>query len=83
MNPFTTNLDPLTILIIIALSIWQFGIKGIALWRASQLKQRNWFIFLFVIIPFNDFAVVEIIYLFWFAKKRLTFKEVKSWIKRS
>lgn len=75
--------DPLIIGLIIILSIWQIAWKGIALWRTSQLKQRNWFIALFILIPFNDLAILEIIYLFWFAKKRMTITELKSWVRRS
>lgn len=74
--------DPLIIAVIIVLSIWQLVWKGIALWRSSQLKQRNWFIALFILIPLNDMGILEIIYLFWFAKKRLTISELKSWVRR-
>lgn len=74
--------DPLIIGLIIILSIWQLLVKGVAIWRASQLKQRNWFIALFILIPFNDVGILGLIYLFWFAKKRLTITEVKSWFVR-
>lgn len=74
--------DPLLIALIIVLTLWQFFWKGVALWRTSQLKQRNWFIALFILVPFNDVGIVELIYLFWFAKKRMTFKEIKSWVKK-
>jgi hypothetical protein len=74
--------DPLLIGVIIVLTLWQFFWKGVALWRTSQLKQRNWFIALFILVPFNDLGIVELIYLFWFAKKRITFAEIKSWFKR-
>jgi len=78
----TSTPDPLIIAVIIVLSIWQFIWKGIALWRSSQLKQRNWFVALFVLIPFNDLAILEIVYLFWFAKKRMTISELKSWFRK-
>jgi hypothetical protein len=57
---------------------WSLFWKGIALWRAAQLKQRNWFI---VILVLNSITlgILEIIYLFRFSKKRLTFEEIKSW----
>lgn len=74
--------DPLIIAVIIVLSVWQLIWKGIALWRSSQLKQRNWFIALFILIPLNDMGILEIVYLFWFAKKRLTISELKSWFRR-
>lgn len=74
--------DPLLIALFIALFIWQLFWKGVALWKTSQLKQRNWFIALFILIPFNDLAILELVYLFWFAKKRMTFDEIRSWVKR-
>jgi len=58
------------------LFIWSLFWKGLALWRASQLKQRNWFVVLLVL---NTVGILEIIYLFRFAKKRLTFSEMKNW----
>ena len=78
----SNNPDPLLIALVIILSIWQLIWKGIALWRTSQSKQRNWFVALFILIPLNDLGILEIVYLFWFAKKRLTIAEIKSWIIR-
>lgn len=83
MEMFSTSLDPLLIAFFIILSILQFTIKGFAIWRASQLNQRNWFIALFILIPLNDLGIIEAIYLFRFAKKRLTIKEIRSFLKRS
>lgn len=77
-----TQPAPYIIALIIAVSVLQLAIKAVALWRSSQFKQRNWFIALFILIPFNDLGVAELIYLFWFAKKRLTIQEVKSWFVR-
>lgn len=76
------NPEPWFIALIIIISVFQLIIKGIALWRASQSQQRIWFGALFILIPLNDLAVVELIYLFWFAKKRLTVQEIKSWFKK-
>ena len=57
---------------------WSLFWKGIALWRAAQYRQRNWFV---VILVLNSITlgILEIIYLFRFAKKRLTFEEIKNW----
>ena len=55
---------------------WSLFWKGVALWRSAQLKQRNWFI---VMLVLSTIGILELIYLFRFAKKRLTFKEIKSW----
>ena len=74
--------DPLMIVLIIILSLWQLFWKGVALWRTAKFEQRNWFVALFILIPFNDLAILELIYLFRFAKKRLTLTEVKHWFRR-
>ena len=58
--------------------LWALFWKGLALWRAAQLKQKNWFA---VILVLNSLTIglVELVYLFAFAKNKLTFKEIKSW----
>jgi len=63
-------------ILIYVLYVWALFWKGIALWRASQFKQRNWFVVLLVL---NTVGILEIIYLFRFASKRLTFEEMKRW----
>lgn len=44
----------------IIMSIWSLVWKGLALWRASQLKQPGWFVILLII---NSLGILEIIYL--------------------
>ncbi len=75
------NPDPLSLALIILISAIQLSIKGFALWRAAGSKQRNWFLVLFVLLPINEFGIVEIIFLFKFAKKKLTISEIQSWMK--
>jgi len=53
----------------ILISIWSVFWKGIALWHSASQKQRTWFITLLII---NIFGLLEIIYLFKFAKKPYT-----------
>ncbi len=57
--------------------IWSTFWKGVALWRAAKLGQRNWFIAILVI---STVGVLELFYLFKFAKDKLTFAEIKSWL---
>ena len=71
--------NPYLVALAIIIGVWTLFWKGIALWRTSQLKQRNWFIALFILVPLNELAIIELIYLFWFSKKRLTFSEIKGW----
>ena len=72
------SLEVLQNSVIYILFVWSLIWKGIALWRAAQLKQRNWFVAMVIL---NTVGILEIVYLFRFAKKRLTFDEIKSWKK--
>ena len=49
------------------LVIWTIPWKGIALWRAARNHQIAWFIVLLVL---NTLAILEIIYIFAFSKKK-------------
>jgi len=64
--------------VLFLLFIWSILWKGIALWKSAKYNQRNWFI---VILVLNTIGVVEIIYLFRFAKEKLTLKELRSLLK--
>lgn len=56
--------------------LWSLLWKGIALWKAAKFDQRNWFIVLLIV---NAVGILEIVYLFWFAKKRMTLKDLRFW----
>jgi hypothetical protein len=49
------------------LIVWTLPWKGVALWRAARNKQLVWFIVLLVV---NTLAILEIIYIFGFSKKK-------------
>ena len=50
--------------------VWIFIWKGLALWQASQRKQKIWFLLILVI---NDLGILEIIYLaYYYFKDRKT-----------
>lgn len=51
--------------------IWTLPWKGVALWKASKNSQKYWFIALLVL---NTLAILEIIYIFFFSKKKKTNK---------
>jgi hypothetical protein len=51
--------------------IWTIAWKGVALWKAAQNGQKKWFV---VMLVLNTLALLEIVYIFYFAKK----KETKS-----
>ena len=47
--------------------VWSLPWKGVALWKAARNRQLVWFIVLFVV---NTLAILEIIYIFAFSKKK-------------
>jgi len=71
-------------LLLYILLAWMLIWKGIALWRAAQSHQRNWFLIILIsMLIFNTFGLLEIIYLFRFAKKRMTIKDIQNWFGRT
>lgn len=46
---------------------WTAPWKGVALWRAARNGQKAWFV---VLLLANTLAILEIVYLFAFSKKR-------------
>jgi hypothetical protein len=74
MNNFLLNLTyflQTNSYIFIILGIWELTWKGFALWKASQNRQRNWFVTLLII---NTIGILPIIYLKFFQKKLKTKK---------
>jgi len=76
MDSVTSIPAPLQYIIL----IWSIAWKGIALWNAAKHSQRNWFIAILVI---NIVGILEIIYLFRFAKKRMTLGDLYFWKSKS
>lgn len=56
-----SNLSGLNPLVIVLGIIWTLIWKGFALWRAASLRQKYWFLAIFLI---NTLGLLEIIYLF-------------------
>ena len=53
--------------IIIFLILWVSPWKGVALWKAARFNDKWWFIVLLVV---NTLALLEILYIFVFSKRR-------------
>jgi hypothetical protein len=49
--------------------VWTMPWKGVALWRAAGNRHLWWFIVIFIL---NTLAILEIIYIFAFSRKRAT-----------
>jgi len=53
--------------VLLLILAWTLPWKGIALWKAAKNSHKVWFIALLVV---NTLAILEIIYIFYFAKKK-------------
>jgi len=53
--------------VLFLITIWVLPWKGIALWKAARNSHKKWFIALFLL---NTLAILEIIYIFYFAKPK-------------
>lgn len=58
-----------------AILIWSLFWKGLALWKSAKQNQRYWFIAMLVL---NTVGILEIIYLFKFAKEKMTLNDLKN-----
>jgi len=47
--------------------LWTLPWKGVALWRSARNGHKKWFLALFI---FNTLAILDIIYIFVFSKKK-------------
>jgi len=66
------GLSPTSALVILAvLSVWILVWKGLALWKAANKKSIPWFVILLI---FNTFGILEILYIFIFSKISLKSK---------
>ena len=66
-----TQMSPIITYLVI---VWSIILKGLALWRAARYDQRNWFV---AILVLQTLGILEIVYLFKFAKKRFQLSEIR------
>ena len=69
--PFT----PVNQTVIFALIVWSLIWKGLALWHSAHQNSKNWFV---AILVLNTVGILEILYLFVFAKKKFDIKTVSK-----
>jgi len=53
--------------VLLLIALWTLPWKGVALWKSARNKQMGWFIILLIL---NTLAILEIIYIFYFSKKK-------------
>ena len=61
--------------IIILIALWTLPWKGVALWKAARLSHKKWFVILLVV---NTAAILDIVYIFFIAKKYTVVTEDSS-----
>jgi methionyl-tRNA synthetase len=54
--------------ILLLIILWTLPWKGVALWKAGRNGQKIWFI---ALLMFNTLALLPIVYLFYFSKKKI------------
>ena len=60
------KINHLSVLILLVSLLWVLPWKGYALWIAAENKSKWWFIILLIV---NTFAILDIIFIFFVAKK--------------
>ncbi len=59
---------------------WTLMWYGLALWHAAKNNQRNWFLTILVVdLLLHSLGILDMIYLFKFAKKPLKLKDLMFW----
>ena len=61
--------------ILLLIVIWTVPWKGVALWKAAKLGEKWWFI---AILVLNTLAILEILYIFVFSKRKGCLKKLKK-----
>jgi len=67
MEPLTIEIPRWFLFTLLGLIVWTIPWKGAALWKAARNKDLFWFIALLIL---NTAAILEIIYIFAFSKKK-------------
>lgn len=73
---FLNSVNQISAPVLFGIYVWSIIWKGLALWKAAGLAQRNWFVGLLVL---NTLGILEIAYLFFFAKKKMTLSDLVFW----
>ena len=68
-NLFMFNDPTSNLLFVLVMVFWILPWKGYALWTAVKNNDKGWFIVLLII---NTLGILEMVYLFGFAKKNLS-----------
>lgn len=67
-------------LLLTAGAIWAISWKGFALYHAARQEQKLWFV---AVLFINTVGLLEIAYLFYFAKNKITLADLNSYLKKA
>ena len=59
--------NPRFITVLLILTVWSLIWKGVALWKAAKNGSNAWYIVMLIV---NTVGILEIIYIFFFSKKK-------------
>ena len=59
-------------ILILLVVLWTLPWKGFALWKAAKRGEKKWFI---ALLALNTLAILEILYIFVFSKKKKNSEE--------
>jgi len=65
--PFIDTIDPRLLTFLAITLVWVIPWKGYALWLSAKRGDKIWFVILLLV---NTLAILEIVYIFFFAKKK-------------
>lgn len=54
------NIEPLEIILLTSVLLWELIWKGFALWKSAQRKEKIWFVLILVL---NTLGILPIVYL--------------------
>ena len=74
MDQLSSMPNWMTLLVLLSIA-WTLPWKGVALWKSARNKHLVWFI---VMLIANTLAVLEIIYIFGFSKRKQEAKPVNG-----
>jgi hypothetical protein len=66
MQAIVNNAGSISPFIILIAILWTLPWKGVALWKASRLGHKKWFI---VMLILNTLGILEIVYIYFIARK--------------
>ena len=67
MDLFPSLTEAEEVVLIAGIALWTLPWKGVALWKAAHLGEKNWFVALLIL---NTLAILEIVYIFFVVPKK-------------